>query len=245
MVVVSLRAMSDADAPLTCTIEDGVAVVRLDDGKVNVVSHRLIEGFHAALDQALEEATAVAVIGREGKLSAGFDLTEMTAGIDRTRALVGAGGRLLMRIFTHPQPVVVAATGHALAAGALLLLSCDTRIGAAGGSAKIGLNETAIGMGLPIYALELAQARLSSAHLVRAAVQAEIYGPEGAVEAGYLDRVVPADELEATVVEEARRLGQLPGSAYAHTKRGLHQAIADRVLATLDDDMVKMTSPRP
>ena len=234
--------MPDDTAPLTCTIEDGVAVVRLDDGKVNVVSHRLIEGFHAALDRSLAEATAVAVIGREGKLSAGFDLTEMTAGLDRTRALVGAGGRLLMRIFTHPQPVVVAVTGHALAAGALLALSCDTRIGAEG-PAKIGLNETAIGMGLPRYALELAQARLSPAHLTRAAVQAEIYGPDGAVEAGYLDRVVPADACEATAIEEARRLGALPGSPYAHTKRGLRTAIADRVLAGIDADMERMTAP--
>ena len=233
----------DVTEPLTCTIEDGVAVLRLDDGKVNVVSHRLIELFHAALDRAEAEATAVAVIGREGKLSAGFDLTEMTAGLDRTRALVGAGGRLLMRVFTHPQPVVVAVTGHALAAGALLVLSCDTRIGAEGG-AKIGLNETAIGMGLPIYALELAQARLAPAHLSRAAIQAEIYDPQGAVAAGYLDEVVAADACVARTIEEARRLGALPGSAYAHTKRGLRQAMADRVLAGIDADMERLTAPR-
>lgn len=235
--------MADATDPLTCTIDDGVAVLRLDDGKVNVVSHRLVECFHAALDQAQAEATAVAVIGRDGKLSAGFDLTEMTAGIDRTRALVGAGGRLLMRIFTHPQPVTVAVTGHALAAGALLVLSCDTRIGG-DGPAKIGLNETAIGMGLPIYALELAQARLNPAHLTRAAVQAELYDAVGAVEAGYLDRVVAADACVAEAIDEARRLGALPGGAYAHTKRGLRQAIADRVLASIDQDMEQLTAPR-
>lgn len=235
--------MPDASDPLTCTIEDGVAVLRLDDGKVNVVSHRLIECFHAGLDRALAEAGAVAVVGREGKLSAGFDLTEMTAGIEQTRALVGAGGRLLMRIFTHPQPVTVAVTGHSLAAGALLVLSCDTRIGA-DGPAKIGLNETAIGMGLPVYALELAQARLAPAHLTRAAVQAEVYDPHGAVAAGYLDEVVPADACAGRAIEEARRLGALPGSAYAHTKRGLRQALADRVLAGIDADMERITAPR-
>jgi enoyl-CoA hydratase len=234
--------MSDAPSPVTTTIEDGVAVLRLDDGKVNVVSHRLIEQIGEGLDRAAAEATAVAIVGREGKLSAGFDLTEMTAGIDRTRALVGAGGRLLMRIFTHPQPVVVAVTGHALAAGALLVLSCDTRI-AADGPSKIGLNETAIGMGLPVYALELAQARIAPAHLTRAAVQAEIYDPAGAVEAGYVDQVVPVQDCERAAIEEARRLGQLPGSAYAYTKRALRQPIADRVLATLDDDMSRITAP--
>ena len=237
--------MSDhAPDPVTCTIEDGVAVLRLDDGKVNVVSHRVIELLHTGLDRALAEATAVAIIGREGKLSAGFDLTEMTAGVERAQALVGAGGRLLMRIYGHPQAVVVGVTGHALAAGALLTLSCDTRIGG-DGPAKIGLNETAIGMGLPLYAVELAQAHLAPAHLIRGAVQAEIYDPAGAVEAGYLDRVVPAAEVEATTIAEARRLGAFSVSAYRHTKLALHQAMIDRVLAGLDEDMVKMTTPTP
>ena len=236
--------MSDTSSPdpVSCTVEDGVAVVRLDDGKVNVVSHRVIELVHAALDEAIDAASSVAIIGREGKLSAGFDLTEMTAGIERTQALVGAGGRMLMRIYGHPQPVVLGVTGHALAAGALLALACDTRIGG-DGPAKIGLNETAIGMGLPHYAVELAQARIAPAHLLRAAVQAEIYDAAGAVEAGYLDRVVPAVEVEAVTIAEARRLGALPGGAYRHTKLALHQALIDRVLPNIDADMEKITAP--
>jgi enoyl-CoA hydratase len=229
-------------APVSCTIEDGVAVVRLDDGKVNVISHRVIELVHGALDEALAAGSSVAILGREGKLSAGFDLSEMTAGPAQAAALVGAGGRLLMRIYGHPQPVVLGVTGHALAAGALLALSCDTRIGG-DGPAKIGLNETAIGMGLPHYAVELAEARLAPAHLLRGAVQAEIYDPAGAVAAGYLDRVVPAAEVEATVIGEARRLGELPGAAYRHTKLALHQAMIDRVLERLDEDMRTMTGP--
>jgi enoyl-CoA hydratase len=166
----------------------------------------------------------------------------MTAGIERTQALVGAGGRLLMRIYGHPQPVALGVTGHALAAGALLTLACDSRIGG-DGPAKIGLNETAIGMGLPDYAVELAQARIAPAHLVRAAVQAEIYDAPGAVEAGYLDRVVPATEVEAAAIAEARRLGELPGGAYRHTKLALHQAMIDRVLSNIDADMQRITAP--
>ncbi len=232
---------SPAD-PLTVSIEDGVAVIRLDDGKVNVVSHRVIELLHGALDQATESASSVAIIGREGKLSAGFDLTEMTASPERAAALVGSGGKLLMRIYGHPQPVLVGVTGHALAAGALLTLACDTRVGG-DGPAKIGLNETAIGMGLPHYAVELAQARLAPAHLIRSAVQAEIYDPAGALEAGYLDRVVPATDVGRIVVDEARRLGQFRSGAYSHTKLALRQPMIDRVLAAIDDDMKAMTAP--
>lgn len=235
--------MTDTAAPLTTTIEDGVAVVRIDDGKANAVSHSLLEGLHTALDRALADATAVALIGREGKFSAGFDLSVMTQGAEATRGLVGAGGEFLMRLFVHPQPTVAAVTGHALAAGALACLTCDTRIGSADLHAKIGLNETAIGMGLPWYAIRLGQARLNTDHVQRAMLQAEIYDMAGAVDAGYLDELVAADLLETTAIERARALGQLPSSAYKFTKLRLRQAIADEVLEGLDVDMQTMVPP--
>jgi enoyl-CoA hydratase len=228
---------------VTTTIEDGVAVVRLDDGKANAVSHAVIDALHAALDRAASDATAVAIVGREGRFSAGFDLSVMTQGADATRGLVGAGGELLMRLFTHPQPTVAAVTGHALAAGALLCLACDTRIGSADLPAKIGLNETAIGMGLPWYALRLAEARLSVRHLQRSVLQAEIHDMPGARDAGYLDELVAGDALVATAVERARQLGGLPGQAYAFTKRRLRQSVADEVLGRLGDDMAQMVPP--
>ncbi len=159
----------------------------------------------------------MAIIGRDGKLSAGFDLTEMTAGIERTQALVGAGGHLLMRIYGHPQPVVLGVTGHALAAGALLCLSCDVRIGG-DGPAKIGLNETAIGMGLPHYAVELAQERLNPRPPPprrRAGGDLRRAGRGG----GRLPRPGRAGSRRGgATIEEARRLGQLPGVGVPATR---------------------------
>jgi enoyl-CoA hydratase len=221
---------------VTTSIEDGVAVVRFDDGKANVLSPAAIDALGAALDRAEAEAGAVALIGREGKLCAGFDLSIMQAGPDAARRLVGTGGELLMRLFVHPQPVVVAVTGHALAAGALLVLSCDLRI-AADVPAKIGLNETAIGMPLPRFALELAQDRLDRRHLTEATLLARIYGPHEAAEVGWVDRVVPAGEVEATAVAEARRLGAFSSAAYAATKRSMRQPIVDRTRAGARADM--------
>jgi enoyl-CoA hydratase len=230
------------DTPVTTSIEDGVAVIRLDDGKANAVSHAVIDALHAALDRATEDAEAVCIVGREGKFSAGFDLSVMTQGADATRGLVGAGGELLMRIYGHEQPTVAAVTGHALAAGALLVLSCDTRIGA-DVPAKIGLNETAIGMGLPRYAVELARERLSKRHFTRATAQAEIYSPTTAVDAGYLDRVVALDELEPAAITEARRLGEFRTSAYGLTKSQGRSAIIAEVLDGLAADMELMVPP--
>jgi enoyl-CoA hydratase len=216
---------------VTTTIDDGVAVVTLDDGKMNAVSHEVVDGLHAALDRALADAGAVCIRGNDRALSAGFDLKVMQAGdLDAVVKLVNAGGELLLRLFVHPQPTVVAVSGHALAAGALLVLACDTRIGTEGG-AKVGLNETAIGMALPEFAYELAAARLSKRYLTRAAVQAEIFDPAGAVAAGYLDRLEP--DCVGAALAEARRLAALPVAAYAGTKRSLRQPLVDRVLPGL------------
>ncbi len=219
-----------------------VAVLRLDDGKVNALSRDVVTALNAALDRAEKEAAGVLLVGRPGRFSAGFDLRAMTTP-DSVRDLVGAGGQLMMRLFTHPRPVVAACTGHALAAGALLLLSADARIGA-DIDAKIGLNEVAIGMGVPEFLVELARHRLSKRHLTRAMTQAEMYTPARAIDPGYLDRVVPEDQLFEVALAEAKRLAQLPDPAFRRAKQAERGAIADRVLAGLDADMATMSGPR-
>ncbi|HEY8547189.1 MAG TPA: crotonase/enoyl-CoA hydratase family protein, partial [Acidimicrobiales bacterium] len=231
-------------AVVTTTVEDGVAVVRFDDGKVNVLSFDAIAALNDAFDQAAEDASAVALIGGQRAFSAGFDLSVMNQGIDAALKLVGTGGELMMRIFTHPQPVVAGARGHALAGGVLLLASCDVRIGA-DGPAKIGLNETQIGMSLPAFAIELARERLDRKAFLSATLLAEIYDPAGAVEVGWLDKVVPADELETAAIAEARRLGALPSSAYSQTKQSLRQPVVDRVRAIAAADAAKFTIDPP
>ena len=235
---------ADAPAPLSTTIEERVAVLHFDDGKANVLSHVAIDAFEAALDRAAVEAGAVCIVGREGKLCAGFDLSVMTGEPDGARELVSRGAELLMRLYMHPQPVVVAVTGHALAAGALLVLACDVRIGA-DVTAKIGLNETSIGMPLPQFAVELARDRLTPAAFVRATLAAEIYDPAGAVEAGYLDRVVPADEVVQAAIAEANRLSAYRAAAYARSKELLRRATVDRVQAGTAADLALFSVEAP
>jgi len=226
--------MSDA---VTMTVEDGVAVVRLDDGKANALSMAVISGLHEALDKAVADASAVCLAGNGKALCAGFDLTVMRGDIEGMVELVRSGGELLMRLYGHPQPTVAAVTGHAMAAGALLVLACDTRV-SGDAPAKIGLNEVAIGMTLPAFAVELARDRLSKRYLTRATVEAEIFPPEGALAAGYVDMIVAADQCERTAIDIARQLGQLDAAAYAGTKKALRQATIDRVMPTLESARV-------
>src|SRR5262249_52732794 len=141
-----------------------------------------------------------------------------------------------------PRPVVAACTGHALAAGAILLLVADQRIGALG-DFKIGLNEVAIGLTLPVFAVELARDRLSKRHFTAAATQAAIYDPDGAVDAGYLDRTEAADVLPEAAFAEASRLAEL-GNAFGYTKKNERWRTVKYIEDTLDEDMSLLTRPR-
>jgi enoyl-CoA hydratase len=234
--------MTDAPGSPQYRLDDGVAVITLDDGRANAISVALLDQLHGVLDRAEEEARAVVIVGREGRFCAGFDLAAMTESAESMRTLVIAGARFLARLYGHSQPTVAACTGHALAAGALVLLACDTRIGA-DGAYKLGLNEVGIGMALPVFAVELARDRLSPAAFSAATIQARIYDPPGAVAAGYLDRTGPAGAVIDQAVAEARRLGELRGGAYARTKFVARQAVIDRILATLEDDIASVTGP--
>ena len=147
-----------------------------------------------------------------------------------------AGGELLLRIIESEVPVVAACSGHALAMGALMLLAADLRIGASG-DFKLGLNEVAIKLTLPVFALELAKARLAREQLARATTLAEVYDPAGALAAGYLDRVVAPDQLETEALAAAERLAKLSRGAYQATKRKLRAEMTARIRATLTQDM--------
>lgn len=226
-----------APAQPTYELDDGVAVITLDDGKANVLSNAVLEALEGYLDRAeADGARALLIVGREGKFCAGFDLAEMTSSVESMRALVARGARWMLRLYGLGIPTVAACTGHALAAGALTLLSCDLRI-AADAPAKIGLNEVAIGLPLPKFAVELARDRLVKTHFTAATMGAAIFDPSAARDAGYIDVVVPADELLATARAEARRLAELRSGAYGQTKANARAAMIEATLAALDDDM--------
>ncbi|MDG2278984.1 MAG: crotonase/enoyl-CoA hydratase family protein [Pseudomonadales bacterium] len=218
---------------MTLAISDDVALITLDDGRANVVGHALIDQVMAGLSQGKKDAQAVVITGRAGLFSAGFDLDEIKKGPDNATKLVNRGAEMLLAMYCHPQPLLAACTGHAIAAGAFMLLSCDTRVGSLG-DFKIGLNETAIGMSLPVFGHELASARLSKRHLTAAIVQSTLYDPQGAVDAGFLDEAVAADDVVAHTIALANKLGQLPTEAYAKNKVDSRAAGIAKIQASLN-----------
>jgi len=222
--------------PLTYSLEDSVAVVRMDDGKANALSVAMIDALLAALDRAEREAKAIVLAGRDERFCAGFDLRVMMSGPEQAVALLTRGGDLLLRLYDAAIPLVIACTGHALAGGALVVLTGDVRI-AAQGAFKIGLNEVSIGLPVPVLAMELARDRLVTTELHRATLLAQIYTPDEALRAGYVDEVVPADQLLARAKAEAARLGALPAQAYRATKTRLREATITHIRTTSASDM--------
>lgn len=104
-------SMSAPTAPSLPTYrrQGDVGIITLDDGKANVMSTAVVDTLHAHLDQVESDgARALVLMGRPGKFSAGFDLSEMTAGVESMRALVVHGARWLMRLYGFGVPTVAA-----------------------------------------------------------------------------------------------------------------------------------------
>ena len=228
---------------LTYRLGGSVGVLVLDDGKANVFNDASIAAIHAALDRAEQEAGSVVLAGRPGRFSGGFDLSVMGSDPVTMQALVRSGAELLLRLWEFPRPVIIACTGHAVAAGAMFLLTADYRIGIEG-DWSIGLNEIGIGMPLPQFTVELARARLDPRAFTRATLHAELYDGEGAVRAGYLDEAVPAEALLDRVMAKATEMARFSPSGYLPSKHRARHALADYIRSSLDDDMDAITMPQ-
>ncbi|MCX7621379.1 MAG: enoyl-CoA hydratase-related protein, partial [Acidimicrobiales bacterium] len=113
----------------------------------------------------------------------------------------------------------------------------DARIGAEG-AFKIGLNEIAIGMPVPRFAVELARDRLSKRHFVAAVNHAKIFGPADALDAGYLDEITSPDLVEARSIEHAHQLATtLKPAAFQLTRTFMRGELAKRLQQGMDEDM--------
>jgi enoyl-CoA hydratase len=214
-----------------------VATVVMDDGKANVMSLAMLNALHAAFDQA-ERDGAVPILKARGKhFSGGFDLSVFAKGAAEDQYLmVRAGAELALRVLSFPLPVVAACHGNAYPMGAFLIMSSDHRI-AAEGDYRIGMNEVAIGLTVPRFAIEVARQRLTPAYFSRAVMTGEMFLPQEAVNAGFFDRLVPADRLEATAEETALALSKLNLPAHAATKQRARGAVIALIRQVIDEDI--------
>jgi len=208
-------------------IEDGAAWITLDDGKVNAMTFEMLREIEQRLDEARSSGRPVVIKGRPGIFSAGFDMKTFARGPDASLQMVRAGVSLIQTLLTYPRPIVAACTGHAYPMGAFLMLSADVRIGVAG-PWKIGLNEVAIKLAVPQFAIELARYRLTPPGVAQLSTAA-MFAPDVAAQFGYLDYVVHNEELDAAVSREVQRLKMLDWQSYEVTKRRLNAPVLSAI----------------
>jgi enoyl-CoA hydratase len=220
---------------VTYNLNDGVATVTLANGKVNAISPDVIAGLNRALDQAEQDKAVVILTGQPGILSGGYDLKVMVSSPQAALDLVAAGSTLARRMLAHPYPIIVACPGHAVAKGAFLLLSSDYRIGV-DGPFNIGLNEVKIGMTMHQVGIAIARDRLTTPAFQRSVINAEMFNPQGALSAGFLDRVVAAEELLPVANEVAQQLKGLNMGAHKKTKLKVRKLLLETLDAAIETD---------
>lgn len=214
-----------------------IATITMDDGKANVMSLAMLHALHEAFDKAEQDKVVPILTARGKHFSGGFDLSVFAKGSATDQYLmVSAGAELALRILTFPFPVVAACQGNAYPMGAFLVMASDHRI-AAEGDYRIGMNEVAIGLTVPRFAIELARQRLTPAYFSRAVMTGEMFGPTEAATAGFFDRVVPADRLEQAAEETAFALSRLNMPAHAATKARARGAVAKLMRQVIDEDI--------
>ncbi|MGK0457440.1 MAG: enoyl-CoA hydratase [Polaribacter sp.] len=229
---------------VTYTSAENYAIITINNGKANAISHEVIVGLNASLDKASEENKVVILTGKTGFFSAGFDLKVMAKSPDSAKELVTKGSKLSLRMLSFPQPIIIACSGHAIAKGAFLLLSADYRIGVEG-DYKIGLNEVMIGMTMHNAGIAIAKARLSEVYINRSVNNAEIYSSKQAIEAGFLDLIVPEEHLMSTAVKVAEMSDKLNKKAHAETKLRVRKQHLEALEIAIELDLKSDISINP
>ncbi len=199
--------------------KDHVALVTLNRPEArNALDPELIVALARAWDgiRADAEIRAVVLTSAAGStFCAGFDLARtiplLTAASEPTndweRAL--ADDRTLaeqatLRDGDLGRPLIIAANGHAIAGGMEMLLAGDIRVAAAG--AKLGLSEVRLGLipamgGTAKLARHMPAALAAELLLTGAPITAE-----RAAAAGFVNHVVPADEVQGVAMKLARTI---------------------------------------
>ncbi len=221
---------------------DGVTTLTMDDGKANVMSVRMLQSLHQALQQAQEQRDIVVLRGRAGLFSGGFDLAAFKREPAEIVQMLTEGARLAERMLAYPHPLLAVCTGHAIAMGAFVLLSADWRIGTDDATRIVQANEVQNAMTLPRFAIEVCRQRLTPAALERTALQAEPHAPRQALEAGFFDELAAPAALADAVQARVTRLRKLDPGAYTATKQRLRADTLAALRRAIDADVAEWTA---
>jgi len=192
---VELRTLTIGDV-------DGVAHVTLDrPDKRNALSLELMDELVGVLKRLGERGDVRAVVleGAGVAFSAGHDLSEMVGrDLPFYQRLFNRCTELMETIHRMPQPVIAKVHGTATAAGCQLVAACDLAVAADG--ARFATPGVKIGLfcSTPMVPLSRAIGRKRALEML---LTGEPISAATALEWGLVNRVVPAEDLDAAVDE--------------------------------------------
>lgn len=236
MAPLTQMSESPTSSLVSYNLDNGIATIRIDDGKRNALSPAVFEALYAAFNRAEQDKAIVIVTGRDDVFSAGFDLNVMKRGGPAALGMLYAGYGLPARILNYPYPVIVACNGHVLAMGVFMMLAADYVIGTHG-NFNIAANEVAIGLPMPRVAAAMLEHRLTPAAYQRAVTLSEYFDVESAKAAGFFDELVEHAALDGRARELAAKFADLDMPAHTLSKRRIRRNLILKLRAKRLRDM--------
>ena len=221
-----LNTPSVADAPVLHQRDArGVHRLTLNQPKAfNVLSEQALAALQERLDQIAgdDEARAL-VIAAEGKaFCAGHDLKQMKASpqLDYYQRLFAQCSKMMLSIQKLPVPVIARVQGLATAAGCQLVAQCDLAV--AVDSARFGVNGIDVGLFCATPSVPLVR-NVPAKPAMEMLLTGRFINADEALARGLVNRVVPADGLDAAVDELVDAILGKPREAIALGKEFFHQ----------------------
>ncbi len=232
------NTLTDDHAPvLFQRSEEGVVTLTLNRPQAfNALSEAVLTALQQALDRVAADPSArVVVLAATGKaFCAGHDLKEMRAQPSQAyyEKLFAQCGRVMLSIQQLQVPVIARVQGLATAAGCQLVAQCDLAV--ATPEARFAVSGVNLGLfcSTPSVALTRNLSRKAAFEML---VTGDFISAEEALAKGLLNRVVPADALDAEVARLADGIVAKPRVALALGKQLFYRQLEVGIAAAYDD----------
>ena len=229
------------------TLEDQIAIITLDDGKMNTMNWDFFRELNEALDRTLADKGRVLIFtGRTGIFSAGLDLKLLpTQSLEEQIRFQKTFAATMMRIYLFPVPTLAAYAGHSIAGGAILSYACD-RFMVFDGPYRIQINEVANKMLIPSWISLICRSSIPPQYWKEALLHSRAYTPREAFERGIVDDLIAEeDKVMESAKAAAGDLFKLHGPAYAQTKKCMRQKDVDEAMGVFEKELVEWILQSP
>jgi enoyl-CoA hydratase/carnithine racemase len=221
-----MSAVPKSDEPVLLREDrEGVCTLTMNrPQQMNLLTTEMLSALEREFQSVKNDAAVrVIVLAGAGKgFCAGHDLKEIRALKEQPKieALFSQCSRMMQTLPVLPQPVIARVQGAAAAAGCQLVAQCDLAVAADG--AKFVTSGVTWGFFCSTPGVAVGR-NLSRKHAMEMLLTGEPIDAAKALEWGLVNKVVPADQLNASAWELAKRIAEKPPATVAAGKRAFYQ----------------------